>query len=809
MLNSSCVYWFVGRACCSQIPYPHPAVFSYHTHMRSEHHHIHILAVFMFLVGYPVAAEELLPPYECILKVSPQARDWLAAPVLVKADQLPDQIDPHSLRLFRKDEYEDKSVPFRLQTEGLPPHLVSLSWIKEGTGIIEYTLRYDTLESGKEYDYPDAIPMTGCGEPLAFGSRSATGWMSASYNTIYAVVDWDGDGDGDLFASNSGPNEASTLRGIYYYENLGPGQPGLLSPPQRILQETGEVSVVDWNGDGTPDLVVGGKVFMNSGTQGEFSFREPETVEGLEEGAHDFADWDRDGLFDALVGRGDGSGYRPARDAWDPAREAPYTSEGIWKGGRTEGKLLLQRNTGTRTLPRFEKAIPLVRKGGDSLGVHGSVFPCVTDWNRDGIPDLLCGGIFRLYLFFGADLFPHPSPEGKGRMILFPGKTPEGIYLRPVTVDWDGDGDLDVILGQESGFAALVENMGDGYLKDPVILTGLAPLLDAGCLSTPSVCDWNGDGVPDLISGNSYGEVLLFESENTGANPPARTTRPFHWGKTTPTLLPIHIQAGPNGSIQGPEEARYGYTNTEVCDWDGDGLPDLLVSDVWGRNRWYQNTGTRESPALGPPRTIRVAWNGPPPKPAWVWWQPEEEELVNVWRTRPESVDWNNDGLMDLVTLDQEGCLAWFERQREENGALVLSPAQRIFVDGKGQPLHFGEGVAGRAGRGTFDLVDWDQDGDHDLLTYEFDTLRSVGYYQNSGSDKAPAFQYLGDLLVPRGIILAGHSTTPAALDFDLDGILDLLVGCEDGLVYAFHRAFIENDLPQVELIDSSRNGEE
>lgn len=427
------------------------------------------------------------------------------------------------------------------------------------------------------------------------------------------------------------------------------------------------------------------------------------------------------------------------------------------------------------------------------------------DWDRDGTLDLLCGGLFWMYLFSGPD-FP---PAEQGRLVPSPGLTPEGIYIRPAPVDWDGDGDLDLILGHESGFALLVENIGEGHLKDPVILKGQTPLLDAGCLSTPSVCDWNGDGVLDLISGNSYGEVLVFESDAEGQPPSSKRTRPFHWGKSTPSLMPIHIQAGPNGSIQGPEEARYGYTNTEVCDWDSDGLLDLLLSDVWGRNRWYRNTGTKESAILAPPQNIQVAWEGLPPKPAWVWWQPEKDELVNVWRTKPESVDWNRDGLTDLVTLDHEGFLALFERRREANGDWVLSPGQRIFIDAKGEALHFGEGVAGRAGRGTFDLVDWDNDGDRDLLTYEFDTLRSVGYYENTGDDLSPVMEYQGDLLVPRGIILAGHSTTPAALDFDQDGFLDLLVGCEDGLIYAFHRAFIENDLPVVNIVESKTQGKE
>jgi hypothetical protein len=230
-------------------------------------------------------------------------------------------------------------------------------------------------------------------------------------------------------------------------------------------------------------------------------------------------------------------------------------------------------------------------------------------------------------------------------------------------------------------------------------------------------------------------------------------------------------------------------------------LLDLLLSDVWGHNNLFYNVGSKHDPQLNNAGPLDVEWGGLPLKPAWIWENPSPKAYINVWRTKPVAIDWNRDGHMDLVTLDHEGYLVFLERFRDARGFLSLLPPQRIFKDPEGTPLHFGEGVAGRAGRGKFDLVDWDRDGDHDLLTYEFDTMKTVGYFRNEASDQTPTFAYQGDLLAPR-VILAGHSTTPCAMDFDKDGNLDLLVGCEDGLIYAFHRAFIENDLPVVKVLD-------
>ena len=123
---------------------------------------------------------------------------------------------------------------------------------------------------------------------------------------------------------------------------------------------------------------------------------------------------------------------------------------------------------------------------------------------------------------------------------------------------------------------------------------------------------------------------------------------------------PIRIMAGPNGSMQGPAEAKWGYTTLSVADWDGDGLPDLIVNSIWGKVVWYRNVGTRTQPKLAPPQPIEVQWPAAPPKPAWNWWKPAAKELVTQWRTTPVVCDLNGDGLADLVMLDPEGFLALF-----------------------------------------------------------------------------------------------------------------------------------------------------
>jgi hypothetical protein len=133
--------------------------------------------------------------------------------------------------------------------------------------------------------------------------------------------------------------------------------------------------------------------------------------------------------------------------------------------------------------------------------------------------------------------------------------------------------------------------------------------------------------------------------------------------------------------------------------------------------------------------------------------------------------------LIDLIMLDQEGYLAYFERARQ-NGRLILKAPRRAFVDESGKPLRLNAGVAGRSGRRKLCITDWDGDGKQDFLlnSANADFLRQVehknGFWvmQNAGT------------LANRNI--EGHDVSPTVVDFDGDGIPDFLGGAEDGRFY-------------------------
>jgi hypothetical protein len=292
--------------------------------------------------------------------------------------------------------------------------------------------------------------------------------------------------------------------------------------------------------------------------------------------------------------------------------------------------------------------------------------------------------------------------------------------------------------------------------------------------------DWNGDGKRDIVAGNSAGYIQFFENTGTAAVPAFEDR-----GYLRSAGKIIRHMAGPNGSIQGPAEEKWGYTNPSVADWDLDGKPDLIVNDIWGAATWYRNIGSATSPELAAAQPVEVEWAGQPPKPEWVWWEPKGKQLVTQWRTTPNVVDWNRDGLPDLVMLNHQGYLALY-RRIGDGGQLKLLPPERIFVESNGRFLNLAAGRAGRSGRRKVDTVDWDRDGDLDLIS---DSDDGPVWYENTGSQEKPVMQLRGTILKAK---LAGHNPTPNAADWNGDGKLDLLVGAEDGFFYFFERSYIE-----------------
>jgi hypothetical protein len=609
-------------------------------------------------------------------------------------------------------------------------------------------------------------------------------------------MDYDGDGDYDIVVSC--PDKP--YNGTYFFENAsGNMKMPVFKPAVRV--GAGHRNIRPSCVNGRVRLLLPAREIVDF-REHEHQFKKTRTIhpsanvhtsEGrVRANQWQYCDYDGDGAADLIVGVGDWADY-----GWDNA----FDDRGRWTRGPLHGYVYLIHNSGTNEEPKYGKAEKILA-AGKPVDVYGMPSPNFADFDGDGDLDLICGEFIDKFTWFeNIGTRSHPK-YAAGRYLTYGGEplVMDLCMIVPVALDWDKDGDIDLVIGQEDGRVALLENTGKaidgmpGFLP-PQFFRQQADEVKFGVLVTPYSFDWDNDGDEDLICGNSAGYVGFIENLD-GGNPP-KWAAPVYLeaaGKV------IRIIAGPNGSIQGPCEAKWGYTTLNVADWDHDGLPDIVINSIWGKVLWYRNIGTRRNPRLTAAQPIEVEWAGRPPKPAWNWWQPKGKTLATQWRTTPVVLDYNKDGLNDLIMLDHEGYLTLFERVKK-NKDLLLLPPERLFaaepnsvfdsihrpMNKAGGMLRMNEGSAGRSGRRKFCLADWDLDGRLDILV----NSQNINLLRNISTDQNKHLYSDAGMLDSR--ILAGHTTSPTTVDWNEDGAADLLAGAEDGFLY-----YIENPRAKV-----------
>ena len=101
-----------------------------------------------------------------------------------------------------------------------------------------------------------------------------------------------------------------------------------------------------------------------------------------------------------------------------------------------------------------------------------------------------------------------------------------------------------------------------------------------------------------------------------------------------------------------------------------------------------------------------------------------------------------------------------------------------------------------------FDLVDFDDDGDTDIIRGEYNyglSEYTIGYFENGGDDENPIFDDQIGSNNPFNDIDAGIYPMPVAGDFDNDGDLDLIIGDYWGGVRYFENQAIIIDVERSE----------
>ncbi len=598
--------------------------------------------------------------------------------------------------------------------------------------------------------------------------------------------DADGDGDFDLIVSC--PDKPSN--GVWLFENTTGDTAREKFPvfkPARRLSATVHYVLPSYV-DGRLRVLSPGLEypdFLTSGLAKSVPLAAPKTIHTplgnaknsrankIRHNQWRYVDFDGDCALDLVVGIEDWSDY-----GWDDA----FDAAGHWTNGPLHGIVYFLRNTGNNSEPTFAAPVA-VEAGGQRVDTYGCPTPSLADFDSDGDLDLLCGEFLDGFTYFENQGSRTAPRYAAGRRLEDAGGARLTMDLQmivPIAFDWDRDGDLDLIVGDEDGRVALVENTGRltaervPLFQRPRYFQQQADELKCGALATPVGVDWDGDGDGDILSGNTAGYIEWFENLSGPRVAAPRWAAPR---RLEADGRVFRIMAGPNGSVQGPCEAKWGYTTFSVDDWNLDGLPDIVFNSIWGRIEWLRNIGTRNRPQLAAPASVEVLWPGDPPKPAWTWWKPTGQQLVTQWRTTPVVHDFDGDGLPDLTMLDSEGYLAFFQRARRD-GQLVLQPPRRVLLDARGDPLRLSEKTAGGNGRRKLCVTDWDGDGHADLL---LNAANAEVLRQTDAGDGVWRFERAGAVARQN---IEGDDVSPTTVDFDGDGVSDFLGGAEDGRLY-------------------------
>jgi CO dehydrogenase/acetyl-CoA synthase epsilon subunit len=273
--------------------------------------------------------------------------------------------------------------------------------------------------------------------------------------------------------------------------------------------------------------------------------------------------------------------------------------------------------------------------------------PAFADLDGDGDMDLLVGesnGSMEYFQNTGSA----SNPQFAARQMNPFGLVSVNEFAVPAFADLDGDGDLDLLAGEYGGAMQYFQNTGSA--SSPQFAA--AQENPFGLVSTyynsfPVFADLDGDGDMDLLVGEYYGAMQYFQNTGSATNPQfaAPVKNPFGLSST------------------------YELAVADFADLDGDGDLDLLVGEYYGAMQYFQNTGSASNPQFAAPQMNPFG-------------------LVSVQDyALPKFADLDGDGDQDLLVGEYYGAMKYFENtslvglrqfSRSSQDVLFPNPAKDV-----------------------------------------------------------------------------------------------------------------------------------
>lgn len=226
-------------------------------------------------------------------------------------------------------------------------------------------------------------------------------------------------------------------------------------------------------------------------------------------------------------------------------------------------------------------------------------------------------------------------------------------------VDWDEDGDKDLLVGEYDGHIRYFENIGTvtaPNLRYVGYINCAGSPIDVTSLSIPVAHDYNEDGLKDLIVGNDPAYIRYYQNFGTNANPVFNN---YIQIPTTPTIT--QIKNAP-----------------DIGDLNGDGLKDLAFGWWQGTVVYYPNSGTNNAPTFAESHELSVLGDSLDP---------------GGW-THLEMNDWDEDGDLDLIYGEWNGDVRVYYNLSGEFTANITSIGPPIVIPPGGGSFQFNAAFA-------------------------------------------------------------------------------------------------------------------
>ena len=755
-----------------------------------------------------------------------EGADLHSTPVRMTADfselsgnrLVPGWLDPHSIRMERH--YADgrkEIVPVRFEERLYYGNRGWVAWrVTDRTAKADWFLAFDRRKKAGEMLPPPLQAPVGVGEELMVQAEPFNPLFVPGMHPFMIPADFNGNGRIDLVSSSHYSNVLGMpWQGVFFWQNIGSNAEPRFTVPVRLSADGvdvrdpfpenfsfadsdgaeldskirfaprhdfisefyGRADLFDWFGTGRLDLITlsrdgGIRVYRNSGNchpDGspvlELAVKIP-LPKCLAPGFPGLrvVDYDGTGNPSILV------------TAWNLDHNLEY------------GQLIIMHRTGgTAEAPEFTLRTP-VRSNYYSPGRSRFTIPeDETDWHNvanfggerawcidfadvdgDGKPELLnyrkssagAHGVVEVWKLLGTP--ERPLMEHAGLLAL---PWEEGTFSFSFRVvrnaAFDG-----CIVGRRDEiryFRRVKENMLEpGALEDAGVLTEILAKLQPAGYTRPWPVPGK-DGLTDILLGDEAGFISIARNKGTTAH--ACFAAPEQLTDKDGNVLHFYRE-----SFLHDWDIERGCGQLKPCagDWDGDGSIDILCAGNTNRIFWLDDVDLA-SGTVGSVKVLKVV---------------EGEKIT--WRKGILMRDIDGDGIPELLALNMEQELVWYKQAGSPE--LLREWKKVCFEDGEVV-------TSGKIYEGPFpdppaifDFMDWSGRGMCDLyVASNFNLIHLEACDDSFARFKRPELIHSPDGLIRLGL----HENQLTFADLDGDGIPEMLVGTEAGLIHVFDRDWL------------------